>query len=135
MAASISAVNMGGGACHNSPVQVRRIVVLLAAASAFACTSTITYIGPYREPFCNAGTLGLEPGEITHALRQSLKLPADFTGATVDEVLPGGPADVAGLKKGDVVVKVGTKAITNACELIDEAFDRRGCTPVSVTLQ
>jgi TPR repeat protein len=120
--------------CHNSPVQLRRIVVLLAAATAFACTSTVTFLGPHPPPFCDRGTLGIEPGDISHALRASLKLAPDATGAVVAEVMPGGPAEAAGVMKNDVVVRVGIKTIANACDLIDTAFDRRTCDPASVAV-
>jgi len=98
---------MGRGACHNSRVQVRRIVVLLAAATAVACTNTITVLGPRPAPYCGRGTLGIEPGDVPHA-----------GGALVAEVLPGGPAEAAGVKKNDVVVRVGITPIANACELV-----------------
>src|SRR2546430_1912447 len=111
---------MGRGACHNSRVQVRRIVVLLAAATAVACTNTVIYLGPHPAPYCSQGTLGIEPGEIPHA-----------GGARVAEVFPGGPAEAAGGKKNDVVVRVGVKQIANSCDLVDAAFDRRTCDAVS----
>lgn len=112
-------------------MQFRRIVLLSTAVLAAACTSTITYIGPT----CGPAMLGIEPGDITREQRAALELPADFTGAVVAEILPGGPAEAAGIVKNDIVVKVGTKAITNSCELIDTAFDRRTCDPVNVTLR
>jgi uncharacterized protein len=105
-------------------VQVRRIVVLLAAATAVACTNTITYLGPRPAPYCGRGTLGIEPGDVPHA-----------GGALVAEVFPGGPAEAAGVKKNDVVVRVGITPIANACELVDNAFDRRTCDAVSLTLR
>ena len=102
-------------------MQVRRIVVLLAAATAVACTNTVIYLGPRPAPYCGRGTLGIEPGEIPHA-----------GGARVAEVLPGGPAEAAGVKKNDVVVRVGIKQIANSCDLVEAAFDRRTCDAVSL---
>jgi len=108
-------------------VQVRRIVVLLAATIlAVACTNTVTFIGPHPAPYCGGGTLGLEPGDIPHGAG---------SGALVAEVVPGGPAEAAGVKKNDIVVKVGVKPIANACELIDNAFDRKSCDPIAVTVR
>jgi len=104
-------------------VQVRRIVVLLAAAAAaaVACTNTVIYLGPRPPPYSGRATLGIEPAEIPHA-----------GGARVAEVLPGGPAEAAGVKKNDVVVRVGIKQIANSCDLVDAAFDRRTCDAVSL---
>jgi uncharacterized protein len=103
-------------------VQFRSIVLLLL----FGCTSTVTY-GPFSGPhpiqYCGRGTLGIEPGDVPHA-----------GGAMAAEVLPGSPAEAAGVKKGDIVARVGLKQITNSCELVDTAFDRRTCDAVSVGL-
>lgn len=39
-------------------------------------------------------------------------------GALIDSVTPGGPADVAGLRPGDVIVELGSRAIGDANELV-----------------
>ncbi|HEV2720360.1 MAG TPA: PDZ domain-containing protein, partial [Thermoanaerobaculia bacterium] len=97
-------------------MQVRRIVVLLAAATAVIACRSARVVKPIT--LCQHGMLGIEPGR----------------GATVAEVLPGSPAEAAGIKRNDIVVKVGSKAITNECELIDNAFDLPTCSPIAVTL-
>lgn len=100
-------------------MQYRWIVLVLL----FGCTSTVTYLGPRPILYCGRGTLGIEPGDIPHA-----------AGAVVAEVLPGGPAEKAGVKKGDVVARVGLTQITNSCDLVETAFDRRTCDAVVVVL-
>ena len=55
------------------------------------------------------GFLGIVIQPLTPALAQTFKLPPDIHGALVDEVKPGGPADKAGIKLGDVIVSIGGK--------------------------
>ena len=49
---------------------------------------------------------------ITPAMAASLKLPRDF-GVIVSDVWPGGPAEAAGLKVGDVLVSVDGQPADN----------------------
>lgn len=52
---------------------------------------------------------------------------SEVRGAMIEEVLDGGPADLAGLKKGDVILRVGSKAIEDASVFrIATAFARPG---------
>jgi hypothetical protein len=104
-------------------VPFRSIVAALAAAAAFACSNVTTWTAPRDTNYCGRGTLGIEPGDVPHA-----------GGARIAEVVPGGPGDAAGLKKDDVVVRVGIKQIANACDLVDAAFDRRACDAVTVSV-
>ena len=103
-------------------MQFRSVVALFAAAAALACSNVTTLMAPHPAQYCGRGTLGLEPGDVPHAAG----------GALVADVVPGGPAEVAGVKKGDVVVRVGMRQIANACDLIDAAFDRKSCDAVSL---
>jgi len=49
---------------------------------------------------------GLGLGDITPDVRQQLETPDDVKGAVVERVLPGSPADNAGLRPGDVILSV-----------------------------
>jgi serine protease Do len=49
---------------------------------------------------------GLGLGDITPDVRQQLEAPDDVKGAVVERVLPGSPADNAGLRPGDVILSV-----------------------------
>jgi serine protease Do len=49
---------------------------------------------------------GVGLAEITPDVRQQLQAPSDVHGAVVQRVVPGSPADNAGLREGDVIVSV-----------------------------
>jgi S1-C subfamily serine protease len=55
-------------------------------------------------------------------------------GATISEVAPGGPADVAGLSRGDVVSAMGDERIADVADLIAMVSRRRPGDPVSLTV-
>jgi serine protease Do len=59
------------------------------------------------------GFLGVGPRTLTAEQARKLQVP-DAAGALVDMVKPGSPADKAGLKAGDVVVKIGGKPVPDA---------------------
>jgi S1-C subfamily serine protease len=53
--------------------------------------------------------MGIRPQEVTESIRKAMGL-ADAKGVLVSEVVAGAPAERAGLKAGDVIIKVdGTK--------------------------
>jgi len=60
--------------------------------------------------------LGVMVQPITAELAQSLGL-SDVRGALVDQVEPGGPAERAGLKQGDVITEVAGRRVTDGNEL------------------
>ncbi len=66
------------------------------------------------------GALGIEPDAITPA------------GAPIAALLPGSPAERAGLQKGDVVVRIGDRRVTS-CGLEALLF-HRNCEPVRVVV-
>ncbi len=51
------------------------------------------------------GYMGIRPQEVTEAIRKAMNLP-DAKGVLVSEVVAGAPAEKAGLKAGDVIVRV-----------------------------
>ncbi|MBI4756480.1 MAG: Do family serine endopeptidase [Betaproteobacteria bacterium] len=64
------------------------------------------------------GWIGVAPQEITPELAESYRLPAT-EGVVIAYVEPGGPANRAGIRVGDVLVSVQQKAIRDERQLID----------------
>jgi serine protease Do len=62
------------------------------------------------------GLLGVSIQDLTPELAQALKINRSG-GALVADVTPGGPAEAAGIKNGDVIVKYGDKPIETANQL------------------
>ena len=60
--------------------------------------------------------LGVSTSPVPAALASQLKLPEGF-GLVVDHVEPKGPADAAGLKQHDVIVRVGDQRLVNTAQL------------------
>jgi len=60
--------------------------------------------------------IGVFPQTITPAMAAGLELPQDW-GVLLSDVTPHGPADVAGLKTGDIVVSLDGKPMENARQM------------------
>jgi serine protease Do len=57
---------------------------------------------------------GLGLSDLTPDVRQQIQAPQDVAGAVVGSVQPGSPADNAGIQRGDVIVSVNRKPVSNA---------------------
>ncbi|HMS04706.1 MAG TPA: trypsin-like peptidase domain-containing protein [Burkholderiaceae bacterium] len=72
------------------------------------------------------GWIGVEPNELTPELAQTFGLPAPADqppgqptkGVVITGVLQGGPAALAGIRPGDVIVSVAGKPVGNVSELL-----------------
>jgi serine protease DegQ len=67
----------------------------------------------------NRGWLGVQMEEISPERARQLRL-SDQTGALVTAVVPGGPAERAGLRPGDVVRMINGKPVTDSGTLLRE---------------
>jgi len=77
------------------------------------------------------GYLGISIKPVTETVRKGFGLPS-ASGALVDEVTPGLPADEAGLKDGDVIVSVDGAPVKDTAELIRTVSSRRPGETVSL---
>jgi serine protease Do len=70
------------------------------------------------------GMIGVNAQTITSALAAGLRLPRDW-GVVLADVAPGGPADEAGLRIGDVVVTLDGKPMENGRQLDVNLYRRK----------
>lgn len=64
------------------------------------------------------GWIGVEPRDLTPDIAQTLNLPIR-DGVLITGVLQSGPAAAAGLRPGDVVVRVGERGVSNTRQLLN----------------
>jgi serine protease Do len=57
---------------------------------------------------------GLGLSDLNPDVREQLQAPSDVQGAVVERVVPGSPADNAGLASGDIIVSVNRKPVKSA---------------------
>ncbi len=62
------------------------------------------------------GQIGLALAPLSPNVRSQLNVPDETKGAVVQGVRPGSPAEAAGLQPGDVIVGVGTQAVSSPAE-------------------
>jgi serine protease Do len=66
------------------------------------------------------GRWGLRLADLTPDVRSELQggTQKSLRGAVVEDVLPGSPADNAGLQRGDVIMEVNRRAVKSASEVV-----------------
>ncbi|MCE2679294.1 MAG: trypsin-like peptidase domain-containing protein [Burkholderiales bacterium] len=64
------------------------------------------------------GYIGVEPQDITPELAEAFKLPKQ-EGTIISGVMRGGPADKAGIKVGDILLKVGDAPVRDTTEMLN----------------
>ena len=120
-----AAINQGnsGGPLMNLAGKVIGINVMIVRGSATSSASAeglgfaipantarliadqIIATGDFRRPY-----LGVQWQDLTPRLAYRYRLPVEY-GTYIYEVVSGGPADQAGLRAGDILTKIGTRAI------------------------
>ena len=64
-------------------------------------------------------TLGIDFQNLDPALREVMELPRGVFGALINRVEPGGPADQAGVRRGDVLAKLDGRKLESARQLFE----------------
>jgi hypothetical protein len=80
------------------------------------------------------GYLGVQISDITQEIKEKNKLP-DLKGVFLAKVVEGGSADKAGLKDGDVILKIGSKEVNSVAALQEEIGKRRPGDKVSLSVR
>ena len=76
--------------------------------------------------------LGVAVQNMNSALANQLGLPANTTGALVDQVVPGSPANNAGITPGSVIEKVGSTTIDSDTALVNAIQSRKAGDSVTI---
>jgi Do/DeqQ family serine protease len=79
------------------------------------------------------GYLGVSIKSLNEAFAKQFKVP-DTSGALVDEVTAGGPADKAGIKNGDVIRKLNGRTLQDSEQLIASVTDMNPGTEVTLDI-
>lgn len=79
------------------------------------------------------GWLGVQAQRLTPALAESFGVAPDTEGVGVTDVFPGGPADRAGIQPGDVITRLGERAIRDVQDLLRAASRGAPGTEMAVT--
>jgi serine protease DegQ len=74
--------------------------------------------GLIRDGVVTRGWIGVQPADVSTETARLLNLATD-EGVLITGVLQGGPAGRAGVRPGDVVVKVAGQAVINTAQLLD----------------
>lgn len=80
------------------------------------------------------GYLGVSIADITQELKEEKDLP-NLKGVYVANVVDDGSAKKAGIKSGDVILKIGSKEISSVAALQEEVGKRRPGDKVTVTIR
>lgn len=80
------------------------------------------------------GFLGVQIADINQELKEQNKLP-NLKGVFVAKVTDGGSADKAGMKDGEVILKIGVKEVNSVASLQEEIGKRRPGDKVNITVR
>jgi Do/DeqQ family serine protease len=78
--------------------------------------------------------LGVQIADITQEIKEKNKLP-NLKGVFIAKVMDGGSSDKAGIKDGEVILKIGSKEVNSVASLQEEVGKRRPGDKLSVTIR
>src|SRR3989337_580531 len=127
--ASINPGNSGGPLVdvHGRVVAINEAIVPFAQGIGFAmpintvkrCATEIITHGRVLRPW-----LGVSGLSVTPEIASYYRLPID-RGALIADVMPGSPAEKAEMRRGDIIIGFGDKAINGVDELVKEVQKRK----------
>ncbi len=106
---------------------LRFVLLLTVLAAAIGCARPSRYYSERR------AYLGVQLKDISHSMKERLKLSTD-KGAYVDQVVEDSPADKAGIKEEDVIVRFDGKTIEDSDDLITAVHRTPPKTDVKIDL-
>ena len=80
------------------------------------------------------GFLGVQISDITQEIKEKEGL-QNLKGVYLAQVIEGGSADKAGIKDGEIILKIGSKEVNSVASLQEEIGKRRPGDKVSITLR
>ena len=99
-----------------------------------ASTAMLVMQGLIQDGHVVRGWIGVEPRDLTPEIAQTLNLPIK-QGVLITGVLHNGPASTAGLRPGDVVVKIAGAPVTNTAQLLSAVAALRPQAHAIVSVQ
>ena len=96
-------------------------------------TAKLVLEGIVKDGQVTRGWIGVEPNDLSPELAETFGVKAK-EGVIITGVLQNGPAAQAGIKPGDVVVKVGDKPVNNVSELLSSVAALKPGTPAQFNL-
>jgi serine protease Do len=106
-------INVGPGGSYGFAIPINQVSRVAA---------TLIKEGRVRYPYIGVSVVAV--ADIPDALREQLGQGLPQAGAIVASVAPGGPADAAGLKPGDIVTKVAGRPIKRSGDLVADISDQ-----------
>jgi C-terminal processing protease CtpA/Prc len=83
--------------------------------------------------FGGRGRLGVYVHDLSEGLAEYFEVP-DGEGVLVDDIVEDSPADAAGIKAGDVIVRIGDEDVADTEELVDAISEMDRDTPTPIVL-
>jgi serine protease Do len=135
--ASINPGNSGGPLVNRSGEVVGITTAIIGQAQNIGFAISIDLAKPLVQEiidkgFVSRGFLGVNVVNVTPSIAASFNLPVD-SGIGVADVEPGSPADKAGLRVNDIIVRIGDVTIANSGDLLQALTKYRAGDTVTVT--